>query len=107
MTTSAFGAAALVVVLVLAACGPAEPETIDRDAFIATYVDLRQAALRSPERVLSEETRARVLAQHAVTEEELMEFTSLRGGDPAYMIEVWSEISARMDPAPPLPDSAG
>ena len=84
--------------------------TIDRATFIATWVDLRRSALTATDRTLSDAERARVLSEHGVTEEELLAFADARGSDPSYMIELWSEVTARMNPPPPAPaptDRAG
>lgn len=88
------------VVVVLAACGRADGsasgEVIDRDAFIATYVDLRMAALHAPDLHVSDEQRAEILARHGVDEESLLEFADVHGRDIAYMSEVWNEIDTRI-----------
>jgi hypothetical protein len=94
------------LVLVAAACGDEEgvevEGLIDREAFIATYVDLRRAALQRPTRQLPDTARDRILAAHGVTRDQLMQFAEIRGGDPAYMVAVWTEVSQLMAP----PDTA-
>lgn len=93
----------------LPACGngaePAPAETIDRETFVATYVDLRAAALAAPGGGLAPADRERILAQHGVSEQDLLEFADARGGDVAYMRDLWLEVEARL--TPPAPDSAG
>ena len=78
--------------------GGAEP-TIDRQTFIDTYVELRLAVLLSPEGILSDADRERILARHGVTAEDLVRFTEVRGSDPDFMLGVWSEVSSRLDPS--------
>ena len=75
---------------------------IERETFVATFVDLRDAAMARPLKVLADEDRDRILAQHGVTEEALVAFADAWGGDPAYMARVWDDVRARMRPlAPP------
>ena len=88
--------------------GGGEPEdVIDRETFIATYVDLRVAALSSPTGTLSDADRMRVLREHGVSEQELLAFAEARGGDPVYMTAVWEEVQARLAATPYAPDSSG
>ena len=93
------------VVLMACACGPDAPSstdgTIDREVFIATYVDLRIAALESEPRTLSGIDRDAVLARHSVTEEALMTFAEVHGRDVEFMSDVWEEVELRLDAAQP------
>jgi hypothetical protein len=105
--------ASLALALAMAACTPAAPETaIDRETFVATYVDLRKAALRSPTRTLTDAQRDSVLAAHGVGEKDLVQFAEVRGADPDYMVALWSEVNALVSPPVPpapslgVPDSA-
>jgi hypothetical protein len=84
-----------------AACGgESDPAgVIDRETFIATWVDLRTAALRTGD-PLPEGERTRVLQERGVTEDELLGFAEAHGDDPRFMAEVWTEIENRMRPAP-------
>ena len=84
---------------------PAPAGVIDRATFIATYVDLRDGALATPLKVLSDEDRERILREHDVTEEQMLAFADARGGDPKYMISVWDEARSRLKPLTPQPDS--
>ena len=92
-------ALALAVSAAPAACGrEAEPAgVIDREAFIATWVDLRNAARRTGD-PLPEAERTRVLQEHGVTEDQLLGFADAHGDDPRYMAEVWTEVEARLRP---------
>jgi hypothetical protein len=98
------------LVLVAAACSGAGEEVegvIDRETFIATYVDLRRAALQQPTRQLPDTARDRILAAHGVTTDQLMQFADVRGADPEYMVALWTEVSQLMAPpdtAPPPND---
>lgn len=74
---------------------------MDRETFVATFAELRDAAMRQPLKVLTEEDRARILAAHGVTEEDLITFAESWGGDPAYMTGVWDEVRSRMQPLAP------
>ena len=78
---------------------------IDREVFIATYVDLRDGALGNQLKVLSDEQRERILREHGVTEEQLLAFAEAWGADTEYMTKVWDEVKARMTPLGPAPDS--
>lgn len=76
--------------------GP-EPEVIDRETFVATYVDLRAAALSTADGRITPERREEILRAHGVTEEDLLAFAEVHGRDVEYMAEVWSEIEQRLD----------
>ena len=98
----------LVAALFAAGCAgeaPAPTGVIDRETFIATYVELRDGAMAMPLKVLSDGERDRVLRAHGVTEEQLLAFADARGGDPDYMIRVWDEVRSRMKPLAPPSDS--
>ena len=73
---------------------------LDRETFVATYVDLRLAALDSPGGILPDVQRDAILADHDVTQDQLLEFAEVRGRDAAYMTDVWNEVAARMDGDP-------
>ncbi|MBW3534721.1 MAG: hypothetical protein KY453_05810 [Gemmatimonadetes bacterium] len=91
------------------ACGAGEPpqaETIPRETFIATYVDLRKASLEGPGGPIDDGERQRVLEAHGVSEDDLLRFADVHGDDPRYMRELWDEIERRLQ-GPPPPDSIG
>lgn len=75
---------------------------VSRETFVATYVDLRVAALHTEEGRLEDTARARVLSEHGVTEEGLLAFVEERGTDLGFMRDLWNEIEARLDSIPPL-----
>jgi len=70
---------------------------MDRETFIATYVDLRTAVIRGDAHELSDADRARILAEHGVTEEEILAFPRVHGDDVAFMRGVWDEVESRLD----------
>jgi hypothetical protein len=88
----------LALLLVVGACGDAGPETIQRETFVATYVDLRRAALENPARQITPAKRDEVLSRHGVTEEDLYAFVEAHGRDVDYMAGVWSDVEARLHP---------
>lgn len=81
--------------------------TIDRETFIAAYVDLRHEILVSSEGVLSDADRERVLRGHGVSEDELVAFAEARGADVEYMAGVWTDVEARLTTPVAEPDSTG
>ena len=77
--------------------GDAGAGPISRSVFVSTYVDLRLAALRHPDREITREERARVLREHGVTEEQLLGFVDAHYRDAEYMEGVWDEVEGRLD----------
>jgi hypothetical protein len=96
---------ALLTALATAGCGRGDDVegVIDRETFIETYVDLRRAGMQAPNRQLPDTARDRILAEHGVTRDELLTFADVRGADPDYMVQVWTEVSARTAPADTVP----
>ena len=91
-----------------ASCADGSPSAadgggLDREAFIATYVDLRAAAVRAEGGAVSDAERAAILGRHDVTEEQLMAFAERHGQDVNLMRGVWDEVEARMDAQRVLP----
>lgn len=80
----------------LFACGgeraPEAGGTISRDVFVGTYVELRMAALHSPDGRVSPEAKAEILEAKGVTEADLLEYVDLNGARVQFMVEVWAEI---------------
>jgi hypothetical protein len=98
--------------LAAAACGgdsskPAAKGAIDRETFIATYVELRAVTIRSDSFAISDAQRADVLARHGVTEAQLLGFAELHGQDVPFMRSVWDEVEARLDAQRVLPADGG
>lgn len=92
---------ALLLVL-LPACGGPDgtgsegPPVMEREAFIRTYVDLREAALLHGDE-LSDSLRTAILQRQDVSEEELLRFAEVRGTDIAFMRDVWAEVERRLE----------
>lgn len=93
-------AAVLAAALLAAACGRA-PSTagggLDRETFVATYVELRAAAVRQGTAELSDAARTEVLTRMGVTEEELIAFVEAHGEDVDFMRAVWDEVEGRLE----------
>ncbi len=89
----------------LFACAGAEESTsIPRETFVEVYVALRAAELRSSGAVIADADRDRILAEHEVTEEELLAFAGAHGRDTAFMEEIWTEVQSRMVELTSQPD---
>ena len=96
------GALPFMLLVALTACGgdtPTAEAPIDRDTFVATYVDLRLSALGSQTGVISDSERSRVLQKHGVTEEDLLGFADAWGPDPEAMRGVWQDVERRLKAA--------
>jgi hypothetical protein len=79
---------------------------IDRETFIAAYVDLRAQTLLSSEVSLPNEERDQILARHGVDPQDLEAFAAAYGGELDFMNGVWSEIDSRLEarsPSEPKP----
>ena len=84
--------------LLLSACGElSSPETMERELFVEAYVELRTAALTSPDAELSDSARAAVLERIGVSEDDLMTFVEVRSEDLGFMRSVWDEIEQHLD----------
>ena len=70
--------------------------TVDRETFLVAYVDLRVAALQGPEEELGREDRDRILNEHGVTREDLLDFVEAHGRDVDFMKELWDEARQRI-----------
>lgn len=101
-------------VLVPVACGDrggGERNAIEEGRFIEVYVALRMAALRAGTDQLPKDQRDEILADHEVTEDDLLEFVEVHGRNAQFMHGVWDSIEGKIDnlrvalPDPPA-DSA-
>ena len=101
------GRLAVVIAGLAAACTPAEPATISRESFVQTYVALRAAELRSSGAVIPDEDRERVLAEMGVSEEDLLAFAEVHGGDVLFMEAVWTDVQNRLVELSSRPDTTG
>jgi hypothetical protein len=98
--------AALLAGIAVACGGGTAHDTIERDAFIATYVDLRIAALETDSGRVAAADREEILGDHQVTEDDLMEFAEVHGADMEFMRDVWNEVEARLDRESDSPDDS-
>lgn len=90
----------LLAALLTAACGRAPSTTpggLDQETFIATYVELRAAAVREGTAELSDATRTEVLTRMGVTEEALLAFVEAHGEDTDFMRAIWDEVEGRLE----------
>jgi hypothetical protein len=85
------------IVVGMLGCGSTPGETIEREAFISTYVDLRTAAADTDTLRIGDTERAEVLARHGVTREDLSRFVDVYAEDLEFMREVWNEVEVRLD----------
>jgi hypothetical protein len=91
--------------LVVACDGEAPTTTVDRETFIETYVELRRAALQSPDRKISPERKQEILSARGITEDDLLAFAEAYGRDVDAMVAVWTEIEQRIAQRGALADS--
>ena len=101
-------AALLLPALLAAACGsdPAA-DTINRETFIDAYVELRMAALDTDSQRVASADREAILDRLGITEDDLIEFVEVHGGDLELMREVWNEVEVRLDRTPEVVDTVG
>jgi hypothetical protein len=89
------------MLLMALACDGAEQDVpadvMDRETFIATYVDLREAVIATPDFRVTDEQRAAILARHGVDSESLIRFADAHGSDLDYMNEIWTEVETRIE----------
>lgn len=83
-------------VLVVACEGDAPTTTVDRETFIETYVELRLAALPSPDRKITPERKQEILSARGITEDDLLAFAESYGRDVNAMVAVWTEVEQRI-----------
>ncbi|MBI4541045.1 MAG: hypothetical protein HY704_16205 [Gemmatimonadetes bacterium] len=98
------GSALLVLALAMVGHGcarvsrtEAEAGIIPADRFIAAYVDLRLAALKSPGGEVEAAERKRVLARHGIESDDLLRFVERHGRDAEFMSAVWDTIEQRVE----------
>jgi hypothetical protein len=87
----------LSVLLSVLACGGSTEETIDRQVFIDTWVELRIAALETDSQRIAAPDREAVLDRHEVTADDLTRFAEVHATDLDFMRDVWNDIELRMD----------
>ena len=92
------------------ACGGSQSnlpagDLIEPEDFIATYVDLRAAALITEDGQVTEAGRSEVLDRHGISEEDLISFAEAYGEDLTFMQEIWNEIELRLENTGSSPDT--
>jgi hypothetical protein len=94
---SSYTVTLLVGWLLAVACGgQAPPTALDREQFVETYVELRLAALKSPDRRITPEQRQQILSSRGITEDDLLAFAEAYGRDVDAMVAVWAEVEQRI-----------
>ena len=75
-----------------------DPEgvAIPKDTFVTTYVQLREAALDLPQERI-DSARAAILAEHHLTEQDMLTFADVHGRDVVFMKDVWDQVEKRLD----------
>lgn len=77
-------------------CGDAGPgvprDIIAPEEFVAVYVDLRVAALRSSTGEIDPSERDRILSAAGVTQDDLLRFVETLGQDAVFMRGVWDSV---------------
>ena len=71
---------------------PEPSGTITRDAFVGTYVELRMAAVQSPDGRVTSAAKEEILEARGITEADLLEFAAAHGPRVQFMADVWGEI---------------
>ena len=109
-STSSLHRLTLGLLLSSLACGGSQSnlpagDLIKPEDFIATYVDLRAAALITEDGQVTEVGRSEVLDRHGISEEDLISFAEAYGEDLTFMQEIWNEIELRLENTSSSPDS--
>ena len=79
------------------AAGLDEAEIIEREVFVAVYVDLRAAALATDEGEITDKARAEVVARHGASETDVLNFAEYHAEDLPFMRQVWDEIEVLLE----------
>lgn len=90
----------LLGLLVLGACHSAPPPTtsgLSRQAFVDTYVALREASVLATSDSDFQRRRQQILRAHGATDSALVQFVRDHAGDLAYMNRLWQDIGARVE----------
>ncbi|HEX6588512.1 MAG TPA: hypothetical protein VF039_05770 [Longimicrobiales bacterium] len=80
---------ALLLATAAGACGEPAEDGIGREDFVATFVDLREAAVRG---TLDDAARDSILAAHDATEAELRAYIEARRADPEALADTWRVV---------------
>lgn len=80
------------------ACGAGpRDDSMDRELFVATYVDLRITASETDSLRLGDSEREEILTRHGVSAAELSYFAETHAEDLEFMRDVWNEVEIRLD----------
>ncbi len=74
-----------------------EAVIIDREVFVAVYVDLRATALVTEAGEITDEARAEVLTRHDTSETDILNFGEFHAEDLIFMRQVWDEIETSLE----------
>lgn len=72
----------------------ATEDVIARQTFVDVYVQLRVAALQNPTEDLPLEERDRILQDAGVSDDDLIRFIEVRGGEVQFMRQLWEEVDS-------------
>ena len=98
------GRAALSLVLLGPAVGCSGPsgvegDILDRETFIAVYVDLRLAAMDDRSQEIQPAKRDSILEAYGVTANDLVAFADSHGRNIRYMTELWADVEELINQA--------
>ena len=77
------------------------------EVFIAVYVDLRAAALSTDDGKLTDEARVEVLSRHGASEADVLNFAEYHARDLPFMRVLWDEIEVLLEAKQPMIDDPG
>jgi len=91
----------VVVLLLLASCdngipGSGREPTISEEHFVAAMAELRYEALRRTTGQVPPEERERILAEHGISGEDLIQYAEVHGPNVPLMNRVWSSVEERV-----------
>lgn len=94
---------------VCACSPPQDPNAIDRETYIETYVQILRAAAAAPDSSAATDSALSILARRQLTEDRLTAFAIRHANDPSYLADAWGEIERRLrePPAPSAPPDSG
>lgn len=87
---------ALGTLLFAAGCSGGPPGPITREAYVDLYVQILRAADAAPDSIAARDSARRILAEHGVTNDDLMEFAQRYVDDPTALAGIWEEIEERL-----------
>jgi len=79
--------------------GQADAVTLDRDTYVSVLVDLRVAARDAADAADFARLKQEILERYGTTEEEILRFTDVHGGNVRLMTEIWDTVHARVEAA--------